>query len=154
MKNATYMRAPDGQVFETSNPQYHPECENLGSGSKAYAARREYVKKELRKFIRPNQKVYTFLRSVSSSGMSRNISVFVVHGKELRNITHMVSDALAIGEAKTGGLRVTGCGMDMGFHVVYSLGMALWPKGTAKPHGTRNGEPDRNGGYALKHEWI
>lgn len=52
------------------------------------------------------------------------------------------------------GIKVGGCGMDMGFHVVYSLGSVLWPKGTPKPHSTRNGEPDRAGGYALKHSWL
>jgi hypothetical protein len=40
--------------------------------------------------------------------------------------------------------------MDMGFDLVYSLGSALWPNGTDTPHGTRNGEPDSDGGYALK----
>ena len=34
---------------------------------------------------------------------------------------------------KTGGLRVSGCGMDMGFHVVYNLGYVLWPDGTPEP---------------------
>lgn len=52
------------------------------------------------------------------------------------------------------GIRVGGCGMDMGFNLVYNLGATLWPKGTKKPHGTRNGEPDTAGGYALKHRWL
>ena len=65
--------------------------------------------------------------------------------------------ALAMDEKineKTGGVKVAGCGMDMGFALVYNLGHTLWPKGTRKPHGTRNGEPDNCGGYALKHRWI
>lgn len=53
-----------------------------------------------------------------------------------------------------GGLKMGGCGMDMGFQAVYSLGRAMWPNGTPKPHGTRNGDPDRDGGYALKHTWL
>ena len=53
-----------------------------------------------------------------------------------------------------GGLACGGCGMDLGFHLVYSLGESLWPKGTRTPHGFRNGEPDTAGGYALRHEWI
>lgn len=53
-----------------------------------------------------------------------------------------------------GGLKVGGCGMDMGFSVVYGLGMALWPNGTPKPHGVRNGEPDSDGGYAIGHRWL
>jgi len=44
--------------------------------------------------------------------------------------------------------------IDMGFHVVYNLGRTLWPEGTPEPHGTRNGEPDRDGGYALNHQWL
>ncbi len=52
------------------------------------------------------------------------------------------------------GIRIGGYGMDMGFSLVYSLGQKLWPKGTPKPHGKRNGEPDSAGGYALKHEWL
>lgn len=52
------------------------------------------------------------------------------------------------------GIKVGGCGMDMGFHLVYNLGATLWPKGTRKPHGTRNGEADTAGGYALKHAWL
>lgn len=30
----------------------------------------------------------------------------------------------------------------------------LKPDGAPAPHGTRNGEPDTAGGYALKHEWL
>lgn len=52
------------------------------------------------------------------------------------------------------GIAIGGCGMDMGFSLVYDLGRTLWPNGTPKAHSTRNGEPDRDGGYALKHQWI
>lgn len=55
---------------------------------------------------------------------------------------------------RDGGIKVGGCGMDMGFKLVYALGYALWPNGTRKPHSTRNGEPDHAGGWALKHRWI
>lgn len=37
---------------------------------------------------------------------------------------------------------------------VYSLGRTLWPDGTRAPHGRRNGQPDSDGGYALKHSWL
>jgi hypothetical protein len=52
------------------------------------------------------------------------------------------------------GITIGGCGMDMGFELVYQLGYALWPNGTPAPHGTRNGEPDTNGGYALRQRWL
>ena len=150
---STYMRTPSGEVFETEYPEYHKDCEDLGGGQKGFAARQEYARKELRKFIKAKSTVYTVLNSVSSSGMSRDISAFVVQKGRIRNIDSLVSDACAISMGKRG-LRMQGCGMDMGFALVYNLGNALWPNGTRKPHGTRNGVPDSEGGYALKHEWL
>jgi hypothetical protein len=49
---------------------------------------------------------------------------------------------------------MSGAGMDMGFELVYRLGQAMWPNGTPEPHGTRNGQPDSDGGYALEHKWL
>ena len=106
----------------------------------------------LRSILKPGDTVHTILRHVSRSGMMREISVI---GPSNEDITW---DVMHVGgyrrSDKSGGLRVSGCGMDMGFHVVYNLGYALWPNGTDKPHGTRNGEPDSCGGYALKHRWL
>ena len=149
----TYMRAPSGEVFETANPEYHKECENLGGGSKGFAARQEYARGELRKMIKPGTTVYTVLNSVSASGMSRDISLFIVHKGAIRNINALAADACGHALGKRG-VRAQGCGMDMGFALVYALGAALWPNGTRRPHGSRNGEPDRSGGYALRHEWL
>jgi hypothetical protein len=44
--------------------------------------------------------------------------------------------------------------MDVCFAAVYNLGRTLWPNGTDKPHGTRNGTPDTDGGYALKNRSL
>lgn len=73
----------------------------------------------------------------------------------LRNIGYLAARAMGDKfDRDRQGIPVGGCGMDMGFHLVYGLGSRLWPKGTPKPHGRRNGEPDSNGGYALKHSWL
>lgn len=73
----------------------------------------------------------------------------------IRSIGHLAAKLTGYAhDNDRGGLRMGGGGMDMGFAAVYALGSALWPKGTPKPHGTRNGEPDRAGGYALKHSWL
>lgn len=105
--------------------------------------------------IKPGETIYTVLRHVSASGMSRAIDVVIMRQNKPMRISHLVA---AIGhyslDPRHEGLKVGGAGMDMGFHVVYGLGAMLWPKGTRKPHGTRNGEPDRDGGYALKHQWL
>ena len=154
MAKQYYLRAPSGEVFASEHPESHKDCENLGSGAKGKAARAEYCKAELRKLLIPGAKVYCILRSVSASGMSRAISLYVKSEGDMRSIDSLSADALGYKLAKKEGLLVSGCGMDMGFHLVYSLGCALWPAGTETPHGSRNGKPDTDGGYALKHVWL
>ena len=99
--------------------------------------------------------LYSILRHVSKSGMSRRISFLVVDLNHIRDVTWHVGNVTGyrIG-ARGEGLVVNGGGMDMGFQVAYALGQALWPKGTPEPHGTRNGVPDSEGGYAIKHSWL
>lgn len=110
-------------------------------------ARQEYCRKELRKILKPGQTAYCILRSVSRSGMKREISLYIIQKGELQNIDCLAADATGHTLGKVG-IVVHGCGMDMGFGLVYSLGYAVWPKGT------RNGGTYTCGGYALKHEWI
>ncbi len=106
--------------------------------------------------LKPGSRVYTILRHVSKSGMQREISLVIVDPRdnELFTLDYLVSRALGYRIGKHGGLVCGGAGMDMGYHLVYNLGRALWPQGTPKPHGTRNGQPDRDGGHALKHMWL
>lgn len=48
-------------------------------------------------------------------------------------------------DTKHGGIRIRGCGMNMGDALVYDLGATLWPHGTPEI---------RDGGYALKQIWL
>lgn len=142
-----------GEAFETKNPEWHKESVQV-SYAKWKPARNAYLRKMILKHVKPGQTVYTTASNVSRSGMSRHIGVYIVaKDRTIWNISMMVAELCGYGK-RDGALQVSGCGMDMGFAVVYSLGCALWPKGTKKPHGTRNGEPDRDGGYALKHRWM
>ncbi len=109
----------------------------------------------LRELLTPNDTVYTVLRHCSSSGMTRSIDCYVIRDNEPRWISRQVATAIgASWDAKREAVKVGGCGMDMGLHIVYTLGAVLWPNGTERPHGMRNGEPDSDGGYALKHRWM
>lgn len=67
--------------------------------------------------------IYTVLRSVSKSGLSRSISFYVVdNNKEIVNINYYIKTLLGYKFNKTrDGLIVKGCGMDMGYHVVHTL---------------------------------
>jgi len=83
----------------------------------------------LRRILKPGMTVYTSLRHVSKSGMTRHIDVLIVEDGRIRNISHLVSKATGIKRAEDGSLKVGGAGMDMGFHVVYSLSRTLYPEG-------------------------
>lgn len=159
----TYMQAPNGEVFETSNPEYHKDCTDLGHGQKGYAARQEYVKRQLREFIKPGMTVYYNVNSVSSSGMSRNISFYVAcldsdKRPYIRRIDHLMSDACGMREGKNGGIVFGGCGMNMGFSGVYSLGRALYPNGFGTIGKDANGEeyraPNKNIAARYKNKGI
>lgn len=123
---------------------------------KAEAAReRAEAIEKLRARLVPGQTVSCKLNHVSRSGMSRSIALYVVEEGEIREISYFAARAMGDTIDRThGGIKIGGAGMDMGFALVYNLGATLWPKGTPEPHGRRNGEPDSDGGYALKHRWL
>jgi hypothetical protein len=108
--------------------------------------------------IKPNDKIYTTLTHVSSSGMSRSIKVFIMRDNKPENITNLVAKICDYRiDDKNGGLKVGGCGMDMGFAVVYDLSYQLFPKGFDVVGIGRNGDTsghDMDGGYALKQAWL
>ena len=115
----------------------------------------------LSKILEPGTKVYTILRHRSASGMSRVISVFVCVNGDAKNIDWYVANALDYkrDDKHDGGIKMGGCGMDMGFALVYNLGRKLYPEGfkLAKGQYGRNGDKsgfDKDGGYALKQEWL
>lgn len=110
--------------------------------------------------------VYVLTRHTSRSGMSRRMSVFVIDDKSsqahytdlsardfcLRDITIMVGQAtgFAISDSRGGSweLIVPGAGMDMHFHLVYTLGRVLFQRDESD-RASDNGTAARNAGYAL-----
>ena len=115
---------------------------------------RSESRQTLLELLKPGDTVYTVLKHVSRSGMMRHIQLKLVRDGDICDITYHAACAMGDSIAKDGGIRVSGCGMDMGFALIYNLGVVLWPTGTPEPHSTRNGEPDLDGGYALKQRWI
>lgn len=117
--------------------------------------------KEIVKWIkRTRPTVYTTCNHVSSSGMLRVIDCFVIRDNKPVSVVHLIETyELYKQDNLRRGVRVSGCGMDMGFAVVYALSDAIFPKGFKyrKNEYHRNGDPgkrDRDGGYALKQEWL
>jgi hypothetical protein len=144
--------------------------------TKAQKTERDEAIVKLREWIKPGTAVYTVLDHVSRSGMQRQIRVLVPYTREDGTIdflhpNYSVSIALGWPQAtrngrRQDGIKVNGCGMDMGFHLVYSLSRVLWPDGyecTGKGcHSNDHSNGDRNytphhhndGGYALAHRWL
>lgn len=114
----------------------------------------EEARQHLLRMLKPGDVVWCVLRKVAYTGMSRQIDFYAIQDNEPLWLTGRIARLLDYRQGKNDALMVSGCGMDMGFHVVYSLGSALWPDGTPQPHGTRNGEADSAGGYALRHRWL
>lgn len=86
--------------------------------------------------LQPGDTVYTVLRHRSGSGMMRVIDLFVIRkdrwSGQMRPwfIGHLAAQAMGdLYDRDREGIKVSGCGMDMGFHVVYSLGSVLFPEG-------------------------
>lgn len=62
--------------------------------------------------------LYTVVKHVSRSGMMRRIAPIVVVKGEARNVSAIVSDVLGWKWTDDGAIQVSGCGMDMAFHLV------------------------------------
>src|SRR3990167_9299796 len=81
----------------------------------------------LRAMLKPGSTVYTILRHVSRSGMSRTIGAQVIKDGEPVDIAAWA--AKAIGQPldrDRRGVKMGGCGMDMGFELVYNLSYWLF----------------------------
>jgi hypothetical protein len=75
--------------------------------------------------------------------MSRRITPLIILNGEVANISSIVSDVLEWRYNDEGSVVVGGCGMDMGFHLVYCLSSVLF-----------RGETEKDAGYALKQRWL
>lgn len=128
--------------------------------TKAQKAEQAEAIAQLRTWIQPGDTVYTILDHVSASGMSRAIRVVLptLTGKSIESVppggkptdyvprnginVDFIHPNWAIGRAlglrhwKRNGreqdaLLIGGCGMDMGFHLVYELSHVLYGSGYA-----------------------
>lgn len=84
----------------------------------------------LRKMLKPGAEVKVVQRHVSSSGMSRRLSLFYVDGRgRMFDITSKAAAAMGDRLEDDWTIKVGGAGMDMHFHLVYGLSRTLYPNG-------------------------
>ena len=119
---------------------------NTISGSVARRADQATAREELRELFAGNDKplIYTIERHRSSSGLSRDISLFYDSPTGIRPITHTAARALGYKVISSGGfnaIRQQGGGMDMGFNLVYNLSAVIY-------------KDLERGGYHLSHRWL
>jgi hypothetical protein len=135
----------------------------------------------LREILPPGATVYTVLRHVSASGMTRRIDLYSIQDGDMRWLSGYAKTALGYPRTKFDAITVGGWGMDMGYHLVHNLSRTLNTGGFGcvgdncpsndhsngdrdyTPH--MNGAPNTfspgyvghwhsDGGYALRHRWI
>ena len=94
----------------------------------------EYLKKQIKK----DDTLYTSVQKVSTSGMYRHIKVIGIENNSPLFLSWHIANALDYPyKDKTNAVGINGCGMDMGFHLIYNLSYKLF-----------------NDGYAIKQRWI
>ena len=129
--------------------------------------------KQLREMLPPGSTVRTILRHVARSGMTRWISP-VVNDRDISwPVARALDEPYGIVPAGHEGIKIGGCGMDMGSQLVYSLSRTLYPDGfeclgerqgpgwsLCPSNDHSNGDRDytphnhEDGGYALNHRWL
>lgn len=98
--------------------------------SKGLTDEQKAVRDKLRAMLPPGSTVNVMLRHVARSGMMRCISAIVCQDGHPVDISHLIASAgLGKFSQKHGGIEMGGCGMDMGFALVYNLSSGLYPDG-------------------------
>ena len=138
----------------------------------AQKVEKEEAIKELRDKIKAGDTLYTKLVHCSKSGMMRVVDVFIIRDNVPLRYSWSVAQAAGFKyNRKHEGVEVGGCGMDVGFEVVYNLSRVLFADGfkcigkenrcPANDHTNdpweENYSTDRvhsDAGYALRHRWL
>lgn len=95
------------------------------------------------------------LRHVTRSGMSRSISAFTIVEGDPYVLDYRISKILGWStDQRNGGVKVSGVGMDMGFHLVYSLACVVAPPRGPENPAYVNGRKVEDPGYNLSHRWL
>ena len=153
----TYFELSHGTVIETDSPENWETDPNATRLTRKEGKARVAAQcaAELRKFLKIDEwiatlarrecdlpAVYTVLRHVSRSGMRRRIDLYAVVDNKPVYLTGYAAGLMGERVHKDGGIVMNGCGMDMGFELVYRLSKALWPDDGAAS------------GYNLIHRWL
>lgn len=117
----------------------------------------------LRRILKPGDTVYTVLRRVTWSGMSRRIDFYKLTADGPIYLSGWIGDALGCRPHDDGSLIVGGCGTDAGFDTVHHLSYAIHGrdaktvKASIKALGwnpKHDGPAEKRPGYTLAQRWL
>jgi len=97
----------------------------------------DYNEKLLKEWFPNGSVAHTTVVHVARSNLSRHIKVFAIDGKRILNVSGYVAEYLDYRFTKKDAVFVSGCGMDMGFHLIYTLSQKLY-----------------GDGYAINQSWV
>ncbi len=134
-------------------------------------AEQEQAKESLRQLLaKANYTVYTDVKHVSRSGMSRIIESYITIDNQIETLPPYLLDnaGFYVKRAKNGeGWNMGGCGMDMGFALVYDISQFLYPQGfdclgeypqcpgtDHVNHVVPMPKHHDSGGYRLRQKWL
>jgi hypothetical protein len=135
---------------------------------------RQEAIERLKEMIKPGDTIYTSVKHVARSGMYRTIAVYLIQDNQPRWISYLVAKAIGVRfDEKREACGMGGCGMDMGFALVYDLSRTLFRDGfhcigegcRANDHNNEKHHPPYQSdytvgrlhsdpGYALNQRWM
>lgn len=135
---------PDAEVV-VDDGEHDTVCEirdyllhNSITWPKLNADRAEDIARFYCNYLHGQTTIWALCRHVSSGGATRVLSFFIVKDNTIICIDWFLQEFLGYkSHKKFDGVVIKGCGMDMGFHVVYSLSRKLY-----------------DDGYRFKHRWL
>lgn len=117
----TYYRTSNGLILQSDRSSlWNTDYEKL-SNAEGKRLHREQCLSYLLPYLANRMTVYTTIRSVARSGMSRTLSVLVVRDGEIQDISYYVGIVCGYALTRDNHVKVHGCGFDAGHSVVYDI---------------------------------
>ena len=84
----------------------------------------------LKEYLKEDMTIHSIIRTVSSSGETRNISFKITDKDNILDLSYHIAKALKYPfNDKHHAIKIKGSGMDMAFHVVHNLSHILFNNG-------------------------
>lgn len=109
---------------------------------------------QLLQLLQPGDVIRVINRHTSSSGMTRFLDLYVIKDNDTRRLTWSAAKAMGWTYSdRWDAMKVEGCGMDMGFHAVYTLAHYLFAREQFADVVVKGDDHDRRG-YWLECRWL